>query len=149
MTLAKISLYCILKPVILALSKPVSIKNFCCGSGLLITLWQIKQNHKNWKLWIQNRVKKICENVITEQWNSVTSKNNPADVAACRSSSNSNVKNLLWQNCFYEGDKDSWLKANCTKDGVVVDYRSNEKAKQCLSVEDVLVECCDSENIVR
>ena len=41
-----------------------------------------------------------------------------------------------------------WLNANCTKDGVVVDFSSNEKAKQCLAGKDLLVECCDSEKVV-
>ena len=36
----------------------------------------------------------------------------------------------------------------CTKDGVVVDFSSNEKAKQCLAGEELLVEGCDSENVV-
>ena len=35
-----------------------------------------------------------------------------------------------------EGDDDSWLKANCTKDDIVVDLGSNEKAKQRLAGED-------------
>ena len=42
----------------------------------------------------------------------------------------------------------SWLKANCTKDGVAVDFSSNETGKQYLAWEDLLVECCDSENVV-
>ena len=57
------------KSVILALSKQISIKNVYCWSDSLIALWWIKQNHKTWKLWIQNRVKKIRENVNTEHWN--------------------------------------------------------------------------------
>ena len=40
------------------------------------------------------------------------------------------------------------MEANCTKDGVVVDFSSNEKAKQCLAGEDLLVERCNSENVV-
>ena len=35
-----------------------------------------------------------------------------------------------------EGDDDSWLKANCTKDDVVVDFGNNEKAKQRLAGEE-------------
>ena len=99
---------------------------------------------------VQNRVKKIRENVDIEHWNYVTSENNPADVATRRTSPNSLVKNLLWWNgpSFLEGDEDSWLKANCTKlYGVVVDVSSNDKAKQCLTGEDLLVECCDSEKV--
>ena len=99
---------------------------------------------------IQNRVKKNCQNVHTEHWNCVTSENNPADVATHRTSPNSLAKNLLWWNgpSFLEDDEDSWLKANCTKDAVAVDFSSNEKAKHCLAGEDLLVECCDSENVV-
>ena len=40
------------------------------------------------------------------------------------------------------------MKANCTKDGVVVDFRSNEKVKHCLAGEELLVEGCDSKNVV-
>ena len=60
------------------------------------------------------------------------------------------MKKLLWWNgpSFLEGDENSWLKANCTKDGVVVDFSSNDKAKQCLAGADLLVECCDSEKVV-
>ena len=36
------------------------------------------------------------------------------------------------------------MKANCIKDGVVVDFSSNEKVKQCLAGEELLVESCDS-----
>ena len=43
---------------------------------------------------------------------------------------------------------DSWLKVNCTKNGVAVDSISNDKAKQCLAGEDLLVECCESEKVV-
>ena len=127
------------KSVILALLKQVSIKNAYCWSDSLIALWRIKQNHNSWKLWIQNRVNKNGENVNTEHWNYVTSENNPADVATRRPSPNSLLKNLLWWGgpSFLEGDKDSWLKANCTKDGVVVDFSSNEKAKQCLAGEEL------------
>ena len=39
------------------------------------------------------------------------------------------------------------MKANCTKDGVVVDFKNNKKPKQCLAGED-LFECCDSEKLV-
>ena len=39
------------------------------------------------------------------------------------------------------------MKANCTKDGVVVDFSNNKKPKQCLAGED-LFECCDSEKLV-
>ena len=40
------------------------------------------------------------------------------------------------------------MKANGTKDRAVVDSSSNEKAKQCLTGEELLVEGCDSENVV-
>ena len=80
------------KSVILVLSKQISIRNVCCWSDSLIALWWIKQNLKTWKLWIQNRLKKIGDNVNIEHWNYV---NNPADVATRRTSPNSLVKNLL------------------------------------------------------
>ena len=40
------------------------------------------------------------------------------------------------------------MKANCTKYGVVVAFSSNEKAKQSLAGEELLVEGCNSENVV-
>ena len=100
-----------IKSVILALSKQISITNVYCWSDSLIALWWIKENHKTWKLWIQNRVKKILENINIEQWNYVTSENNPPDVATRRTSPGSLVKNLLWWNgpSFLEGGEDSWL----------------------------------------
>ena len=85
--------------IILALSKQISIRNVYCWSDSLIALWWIKQNHKTWKLWILNRVKKIGENVNIEHWNYV---NNPADVATRRTSPNFLVKNLLrWNGPFW------------------------------------------------
>ena len=59
------------------------------------------------------------------------------------------MKNLLWWNgpSFLGGDVDSWLKVNCTKDGVDVDS-INDKAKQCLAGENLLVECCEFEKVV-
>ena len=84
-----------IKSVILALSKQISIKKVYCWSDSLIALWWIKENQKPWKLWIQNRVNKIRENVNTERWNYLTSENNPADVATRRASLNSIVKILL------------------------------------------------------
>ena len=109
------------KSAILALSKQISIKNAYCWPDSLIALWSIKQNRKTRKSWILNRVKKFRENNNTEHWNYVTSENNPADVATRRTSPNSLVKNLLpWNGpSFLEGD--------------VVDFSSNEKAKQCLT----------------
>ena len=104
-----------------ALSKQLSIRKVYCWSDSLIALWLIKQNHKTWKLWIQNRVRKIRENVDIEDWSYVTSENNPVDAATRRTLLSFLVKKLLWWNgpSFLEGDEDSWLKANCTKDGVV------------------------------
>ena len=40
------------------------------------------------------------------------------------------------------------MKANGTKDRAVVDSSSNEKVKQCLTREELLIEGCDSENVV-
>ena len=70
-------------------------------------MWWIKQNHKTWKLWIQNRVTKIRENANIEHWNYVTSENNHADIATCCTSPNSLVKNLLGWNgpSFSESDE--------------------------------------------
>ena len=95
------------KSVILALSRQISIRNVYCWSDSLIALWWIKQNHKTWKLWIQNRVTKIRENANIEHWNYVASENNHADIATCRTSPNSLVKNLLGWNgpSFSESDE--------------------------------------------
>ena len=99
------------KSVILALSRQISIRNVYCWSDSLIALWWIKQNHKTWKLWIQNRVKKIRKNVIIEHWNYVTSENNPTEVVTRRISPNSLVKMLLWWNSpsVLGRGEDSWL----------------------------------------
>ena len=55
-------------------------------------------------------------------------------MATRHTSPNSLAKNLLWWNgtSFLEGGEDSWLKANCTTDGVVVDFSAKAKANQCL-----------------
>ena len=96
-----------------ALSKPIIIKNVCCWSDSLIALWWIKQTHKTWKFWIQNRVKKIRENVKIEHWNYVISGSNPADIATHYFSPNSLFKNLLWWRgpSFSDGSKEELVES--------------------------------------
>ena len=51
-----------------------------------------------WKLWVENRVRIVCRNVLTENWFYVPANSNPADVATrLRSLSSFSICLLWWQ----------------------------------------------------
>ena len=50
----------------LAVEKEVSVKNIFCWTDSQIALWWIRQRRKEWKIWVQNRVETIRENVNVE-----------------------------------------------------------------------------------
>ena len=50
----------------LAVEKEVCVKNVFCLTDSQIALWWIRQRSKEWKIWVQNRVEAIRENVNVE-----------------------------------------------------------------------------------
>ena len=51
---------------------------------------------KEWKLWVENRVRIVCKNVSPENWFCVPTNSNPADVATRVRSPSSFSSSLLW-----------------------------------------------------
>ena len=47
---------------------------------LQTVLWWIRQGHKKWKVWVQNKIEKIRENVGSKNWFHVPTALNPADI---------------------------------------------------------------------
>ena len=94
----------------LAVEKEVSVKNIFCWTDSQIALWWIRQRRKEWKIWIQNRVEAIRENVNVENWGFVPTSLNPADICT-RGCSVGKLKDyLLWWNGpkFLSGGKEMW-----------------------------------------
>ena len=61
----------------------------------MVALWWIKQLHKRWRVWVQNRVNIIRENTSPNNWFHVPSASNPSDVST-RSSSLCKLDLSLW-----------------------------------------------------
>ena len=51
---------------------------------------------KEWKLWVENRVRIVCKNVSPENWFCVSTNSNPADVTTRVRSPSSFSSSLLW-----------------------------------------------------
>ena len=64
----------------LAVEKEVSVKNIFCRTDSQIALWWIRQGFKEWKIWVQNRVDAVRENVKVEDWGFVPTSLNPANI---------------------------------------------------------------------
>ena len=58
----------------------------------------VKETDKNWKVWVQNRVNVIRDNVPPERWFYVPTKINPADIATRITNPIKLVNNSLWWN---------------------------------------------------
>ena len=69
-----------------------------CWSDAQISLWWIKQTHKSWKVWVQNRVNVIRDNVSPERWFYILTKINPADIATRITNPIKLVNKSLWWN---------------------------------------------------
>ena len=65
----------------MTLREIVQLSEIYCWSDTQTSLGWIKQTHKNWKVWTQNRVNVIRDNVPPERWFYVVTKINPADIA--------------------------------------------------------------------
>ena len=57
-----------------------------------------KQTHKNWRVWVQNRINVIRDNVPPQRWFYVPTKINPADFATCITNPIKLSNNSLWWN---------------------------------------------------
>ena len=61
-----------------------------------IVLWWILQRRKEWKIWVQNRVETIRENVVVENWGFVPIPLNPANILTRECSFGKLKSCLLW-----------------------------------------------------
>ena len=69
-----------------AMSVEVVVSKTVCWTDSLVALWWIKRANKNWKVWVENRVRKIREKVDNSNWRHIPGELNPADIASreCR-----------------------------------------------------------------
>ena len=89
----------LIKSVCEAIGGIVRLSEIYCWSDTQISLWWIdKQTHKNWKVWVQNRVVVIRDNVPSQRWFYVPTKINPADIATGITNSIKLASNSLWWN---------------------------------------------------
>ena len=94
----------------LAVEKEVSVKNIFCWTDSQIALWWIRQRRKEWKIWVQNRVEALRQNVNVENWGFVPTSLNPADICTRECSIGKLESCLLWWNRpeFLLGGKEMW-----------------------------------------
>ena len=77
------------------LSVQVKISNVVSWSNSKVSLYWVKSATKKWKIWIENRVSKIRENVGVDRWRYVLTDCNPADVAT-RYNKKLKFEEVLW-----------------------------------------------------
>ena len=66
--------------VIQALSVEVNITKVVCWSGSKVALWWIKSVNIKWKVWVENMLSEIRENIGVDCWCYVPTECNPADI---------------------------------------------------------------------
>ena len=69
-----------------------------CWTDLQIVLLWIRQVHKEWKIWVQNRVEKIRDNVDSKNWFHAPTALNPADICTRECSLKRLKKCSFWWN---------------------------------------------------
>ena len=85
--LSRLLLSKLISAVVNAMSVEVAVSETVCWTDSLVVLWWIKRVDKNWKVWVENRVGKIRENVDSSSWRHIPGELNPVDIATheCRS----------------------------------------------------------------
>ena len=68
------------------MSVEVVVSKTVCWTDSLLALWWIKRTDKIWKVWVENRVRKIREKVDRSSLRHIPGEMNPADIATreCR-----------------------------------------------------------------
>ena len=94
----------------LAVEKEVSVKNSFCWTDSQIALRWIRLRRKEWKIWVQNRVEAIRENVNVENCGFVPTSLNPVGICTRECSVGKLKSCLLWWNGpeFLLGGKEMW-----------------------------------------
>ena len=78
-----------------ALSVEVNITQVVCWSDSKVALWWIKSVNKKWKVWVENRLSEIPENIGVDCWRYVPTECNPADIAT-RCNKKVKFNEVLW-----------------------------------------------------
>ena len=63
------------------MSVEVVVSKTVCWTDSLLALWWIKRTDKIWKVWVENRVRKIREKVDRSSLRHIPGEMNPADIA--------------------------------------------------------------------
>ena len=76
---------CLLLPLLMmsvkkALSVEVNITKVACWSESKVALWWIKSVNKKWKVWFENRLSEIREDIVVVCSRYVPTKCNPSDI---------------------------------------------------------------------
>ena len=77
------------------MSVEVNITKVVCWSDIKVALWWIKSVNKKWKVWVENRLSEIPENVGVDCWRYVPTECNPADIAT-RCNKTVKFNEVLW-----------------------------------------------------
>ena len=78
-----------------ALSLQVKISDVVSWSDSKVSLYWVKSVTKKWKIWVENRVSEITENVGVDSWRYVPTDCSPADVAT-RYNKKLKFEEVLW-----------------------------------------------------
>ena len=79
--LAGVLLSKLLVSVLEALKGEVKVRAMFCWSDSMVALWWIKEVHKHWAIWVQNRIEVIRGNTSPDIWFHVPSTSNPSDTS--------------------------------------------------------------------
>lgn len=93
-----------------ALMKDVTIEGVWLWSDSMVALWWLKQTKRQWKVWVQNRVETVRDNVDVNRWFHVSTNLNPADISTRFKSLKSFGSNKLWWEgpSFLQNDENEW-----------------------------------------
>ena len=98
-----------------ALSVEVNITKVVCWSNSKIALWRIKSVNKKWKVWVENRLSEIRENIGVDCWRYVEC--NPADIATrCNKNVKFNEVLLFKGVSFWTQDEKGWPRCDTIGD---------------------------------
>ena len=78
-----------------ALSVEVNITKVVCWSGSKVALWWIKSVNIKWKVWVENMLSEIRENIVVDCWRYVPTKCNSADITT-RCNKKVKFNEVLW-----------------------------------------------------
>ena len=86
------------------------ISKIICWSDSQIALWWVKQNRKEWKPWVENRVTKIRNLDQTSNWRYTRTKENPADLLTRKADPSALINNEMWAKgpAFLRKSEDYW-----------------------------------------